>query len=461
MTELSLQGRLSGPDTGVTDQAGLDGGQQGRSPEQCIASDKAAANAGGLGRILFVTSNFPRWGGDTTTPFVLHLAQDLQEIGWAVEVLAPHAAGAARHEVLDGVPVHRFRYFWPEAWQSVCYQGGALVNLRREKLNWLKLPALVFFELWALFRLARKGGFDAIHAHWVLPQGFVAVLVGRMLRIPVVITVHGGDVFALKGRVMRWFKRFSFRRAQAVTVNSSATGAVVRQLVPDYPALQRIPMGAAIPPPPDPAELERIRAAHRRAEGPLLLFAGRLVEEKGLGDLLDAMTTIRSDQPDATLLVVGEGQERKRFEQQATDLGLGDSVCFLGWIQPESLPAYMAAADIFVAPSKTGRDGWVEGQGLTIVEAMLCGTPVVASRSGGIVDTIDDGETGLLVEEASPQAIAEAVRRHLSDPDAMRTIAAAGSAKALRDFTREGSSRAFGEVYAGKSLSRSGRAAAS
>ena len=120
MTDLSLQGRLSGPGTGATSKAGLHGGQQGAGPEQNIASSKDTANAGSLGRVLFVTSNFPRWNGDTTTPFVLHLAQDLQAVGWAVEVLAPHAPGAARQEVLDGITVHRFRYFWPEAWQSVC-----------------------------------------------------------------------------------------------------------------------------------------------------------------------------------------------------------------------------------------------------------------------------------------------------------------------------------------------------
>lgn len=76
-------------------------------------------------RILCVTSNFPRWAGDSTTPFVLHLAQDLQEYGWTVDVLAPHAPGAAKKEELGGVSVKRFRYFWPEASENICYQGGA------------------------------------------------------------------------------------------------------------------------------------------------------------------------------------------------------------------------------------------------------------------------------------------------------------------------------------------------
>lgn len=65
-------------------------------------------------RVLFVTSNFPRWPGDSTTPFVLHLAQDLIKIGWEVDVLAPHAPGTKKNEIINGVSVERFQYLWPE-----------------------------------------------------------------------------------------------------------------------------------------------------------------------------------------------------------------------------------------------------------------------------------------------------------------------------------------------------------
>ena len=86
-----------------------------------------AGTGDGGGRILCLTSNFPRWEGDSTTPFVLHLAQDLQALGWRVDVLAPHAPGAAVRETLGGVRVERFRYLWPERLETVCYRGGALI----------------------------------------------------------------------------------------------------------------------------------------------------------------------------------------------------------------------------------------------------------------------------------------------------------------------------------------------
>ena len=75
-------------------------------------------------RVLFVTSNFPRWQGDSTTPFVLHLAQDLSALGWSIDVLAPHAPGAAFEETMGALRVERFPYLWPAALQTVCGLTG-------------------------------------------------------------------------------------------------------------------------------------------------------------------------------------------------------------------------------------------------------------------------------------------------------------------------------------------------
>ncbi|MCH8284240.1 MAG: methyltransferase domain-containing protein, partial [Chloroflexi bacterium] len=149
--------------------------------QEDIPSDRPHESAGRL-RVCLLTSNLPRWPGDATTPFVLHLAQDLRHLGVDVEVLAPHAPGAKRVEILDGVPVSRFRYFWPAKGETLCYQGGALLNLRRSPSYWLKLPLFVLCDLGALRRLHHRRPFDVIHAHWILPQGFVAVLAGCLTR---------------------------------------------------------------------------------------------------------------------------------------------------------------------------------------------------------------------------------------------------------------------------------------
>ena len=418
-----------------------------RSAERSAPAEKLPDEAlSGRGRVLMLTSNFPRWEGDSTTPFVLHLAQDLQALGWTVDVLAPHGPGAAASETLGGVRVERFRYLWPERAETVCYQGGALVNLRRSRSNLLKLPALVGAELGALAARLASRRYDLVHSHWILPQGFVAALAAPPLRTPHVLTAHGGDVFALRGGLLERFKRRALCGADAVTVNSSATETAVWRIAPQVRVLRRIPMGVSERAA-EPAKVAELRARHRRGEGPLLLFVGRLVEEKGVEDFLRALGLVAARLPDATGLVVGDGQERGRFEALAAELGLAGRTAFTGWAPPSEIASYYGAADVFVGPSRTGPDGWVEAQGLTFVEAMMAGVPVVASRVGGVVDAVRDGETGLLAEERAPEELAAAVLRLADDEALAARLSLRARAEARGRFTRTGSAAAFSALF--------------
>lgn len=400
------------------------------------------------GRVLCVTSNFPRWVGDSTTPFVLHLAHDLQSLGWAVDVLAPHAPDCAISETIEGVRVERFRYMWPAAQQSVCYQGGALVNLRKHRGNLLKLPPLVFAEWAAIMRRLAGGRYDLLHSHWMLPQGFAGVLAAKTQRVPHVITVHGGDAFALRGSFLARFKRFALRHADAVTVNSSVTEVAVRQLGPGLTPVHRIPMGVSIARvSSESPDVVGIKARYCHADGPLLVFVGRVVEEKGVRDLIDAVATLRADLPDVRALVIGEGQDRAELEIYTATIGLAEHVKFTGWVQSVDVPNYMAAADIFVGPSRQSGDGWVEAQGLTFLEAMVAGVPVIATRLGGIVDSIENGVTGILVDERAPAQIANAVRFLVADARFTAQLVEAARADVISRFSRLVSAESFSDLF--------------
>lgn len=400
-----------------------------------------------LGRVCLVTSTFPRWVDDNTAPFVLHIAQDLTELGWQVDVLAPHAPGAVTDEIIGGISIHRFKYMWPVKLETVCYQGGALINLRENPLNWLKLPALVLCQWLALMRRLVSSHYDLVHSHWVLPQGFVGVLAAQWMKLPNVVTVHGSDVFGLRGALMTWFKRYALKRATAVTVNSSATHDAVLKIVPGFRSIHLIPMGVeskAVSGDPDPVE---VRHRHRQGDGPLLIFVGRLVEEKGVDDLLRSIPLIVSNLPDVTALIIGDGQLRSSLEQMTCDLEITDRVKFLGWVSPDNIPNYLRAADIFVGPSKRTQDGRLEAQGLTFVEAMLNQIPVIATRCGGIVDLVQNEKTGLLVAEQSPQEIAAAVNRIVRDTALTARITEAANRLAIEGFTRSKTAHAFSALF--------------
>jgi glycosyltransferase involved in cell wall biosynthesis len=278
-----------------------------------------------------------------------------------------------------------------------------------------------------------------VHSHWLLPQGFTGGLAAKLLGRPHVTTVHGSDVFALRGAISNCFKRIAVWLADAVTVNSEATRAAVQRLAPRADKLVRIPMGAT-------ASAGAI--VDRNGAGPVLAFVGRLVPEKGVSDLLQSVKLLADSAPQVAAVVIGDGPARADLEAEATRLGIAHRVRFAGWLSQDGVQRELRSADIFVGPSRPAADGTLEGQGLALAEAMLAGLPVVASAIGGITDAVRHGETGLLVSPGRPQEIAEAVRRLVADRDFASRLAVAARAFAAAELTREVSARRFAEVYA-------------
>ncbi len=399
------------------------------------------------GRVLTLTSTFPRWPDDSTAPFVPRLAVNLQKLGWQVDILAPHAPGAAKTEIIDGLRVKRFQYLWPASRQTVCYQGGAMINLRRNKVNYFKLPALLFFEWLALRRILAVERYDILHSHWILPQGFIGALAAGG-RVSHLVTVHGGDIFGLRGGAYAGAKKFALRRAAGITVNSSVTEQAVRELVPAAAVIERIPMGVKVTAPGGVnRQADELRRCYRKNDGPLLIFVGRIVEEKGLADLLAALKMLLADSVPAALLVVGEGQDRPEMEELARELRIAAAVHFVGWQPAARVFDYLNAADIFIGPSRTAVNGWKEAQGLTFVEAMMAGTPVIASRTGGIVDAVRHEQTGLLVDEEAPRQICRAVKRLLNDKQLYQRLAVNGRKMAEENFSEEAAAQAFDKLF--------------
>lgn len=390
-----------------------------------------------LPSILILTSTLPRWAGDSTPRFVLDLAAQVRAAGVDVRVLAPAFPGAASAEQLDGVAIERFFYALPARLQTLCYDGGMLPNLRSHPMRWGLVPGFMSAALLAVRRAIHRWQPDIVHAHWVLPMGLVAVL-ATPRHIPVVVTVHGSDVLDLHGGLLDRLKAFVLSRASLVTCNGSITEAALRRLGVPAAKVRRIPMGAAAPAPDVAHGLELPEADFR------LLFAGRLFRGKGLDDLLAALALLdAADRP--LLLVAGTGPEEARFRAAARELGIGDAVRFLGGLEHRRLLALMAAVDAVVVPTRNTE--WVEAQGLVVAEAMLAGTPVIATTGGGAEDHIRDGVNGLLVPPADPQALAAAIDRVRRHPEKAAATAEAGSRYAADHLSWDACAQAFTEAY--------------
>ena len=148
---------------------------------------------------------------------------------------------------------------------------------------------------------------------------------------------------------------------------------------------------------------------------PIVLFTARLVEKKGLTYLLSAMSAVQERYPELELVIVGDGILREELETQAK----AESVnCrFIGWQSPQQVQEWMQKALIFCVPSITAKNGDSEGFGMVFIEAQRYGTPVVSTLHGGIVESVADGETGILVDEKDAPALAQSIERLYTDSD--------------------------------------------
>jgi len=164
----------------------------------------------------------------------------------------------------------------------------------------------------------------------------------------------------------------------------------------------------------------------------------RLVERKGFDTVLRAMPRVLEEFPDALYLVVGDGPDRPRLEAMVRDLGLGGSVHFAGSADEESLAAWFRTLDVFVMPSREiPSSGHVEGFGIVFLEAGACGRPVIGGRSGGVVEAVQDGSSGVLVNPGDPEDLARALLAMLRDPQRARHLGRSGRLRVEREFTWE------------------------
>lgn len=360
-------------------------------------------------RILIITSTFPRWSGDSTPQFVQHLAKTLSDGQYHIDVLAPHSKGAASREKTSWGRIYRFRYFIPTSLQNIAYDGGGAGKVQKNPLYMLKLLcfiiSLFLHTLW--LALVRKS--DVINAHWVIPQGFIAVVAAKLTRKKVIITVHGSDVFTLNQRPFRWAKRLAFKHSDEVCVNSQATKKQCQGIYNrDY---QVIPMGIHLES--FPAKKAKSKKHNKKLN---ILYVGRFSKIKGVDTLLDAARQLKSRQTAFHITLVGDGELDESYRQYVKDHGLQKFITFAGWVDYEKLHKYYDAADVFVGPSLS------EAQGLVFVEALATGTPVVATRVGGIPDVVVDGKNGYLIEPGDSSGLKDVLSDLIDHPSRLEVM---------------------------------------
>ena len=284
--------------------------------------------------------------------------------------------------------------------------------------------------------LTRQCGVEFIWCGNMKPAAYPAKWTMERLGTPFGVLLHGGDLLILQHQVhqsllKRRTARALLSSAAVLVANSRWTRECCLTLLSELEIesaeshVQVVPLGADhvfFRPGVDTAA---VRARYGLGEGRWLLSVARLARHKGVDTALIALSHLRDRFPDLRYAVVGTGEELESLEALAGRLGVADRVRFLTDVPDRDLPAIYNCAEIYLGVSRL-MEQRVEGFGISLAEASACGIPVVAGRSGGIPEAVRDGETGLLVDAESPEAVGEALRVLLDDASLRARLGQAG-----------------------------------
>lgn len=275
---------------------------------------------------------------------------------------------------------------------------------------------------------------DVIHLHTIFTVGWEAVACAKLLGCPLMGSHHGFlaeylsnfrlDYEVIKGLLRRYLASF-YNRCSAVITPARA---LERELLEH--GLRR-PVHVLS----NPIDLGRFsttvhKAALRARFGmvrPTAVHVGRLVEQKRVDVVLEGFARLRSGGLDADLMIIGDGRERSRLEALAMRLGIFDRVAWTGMLHGAPLVERLAACDVFVSASTT------EVQPLVFLEAMALGLPAIGVRAGGVPELVSDGRSGCVVTPDDPEALAQAMRKLLTD-DTLRGALGDGAREVVKSF---------------------------
>ncbi len=361
--------------------------------------------------VLTLTPFYPVRGDDAQGCFVAEPLSALTQLGvtHTVRAAQPFYRGFAAADN-SAVPAQWVRFFsLPGGWGLSSSGAFLFANL---------LPQIR--------SLHGRNPVHLIHAHSALPCGHAASLLGRELRIPFVVTVHGLDAFSTR-QVRDYAGEWCARVSRSV-YRSACSVICVSEKVRD-----QVVEGAAGPVNPtvlyNGVDPEMFSPLDREPPEPIILSVGNLIPVKGHELLLRAFAAIRNQFSEVSLEIIGDGPERSRLQQLAEELGMADKVHFRGRQSRRQVADAMRRATVFALPSR------YEGLGCVYLEAMAAGKPVIACLGQGIDEVIEQGINGCLIAPDDLQGLRDILARLLREVELRRKIGDAARHTILQEYT--------------------------
>lgn len=304
-----------------------------------------------------------------------------------------------------GISVHRFPF-----WQSLA-NIDELVEVRQQ-----------------VAELKRRFAPDLIHINGPGRDDFFHLVTASAHPAPLLVTLHGEWVKEADAIVKRTLQSAAWVVGCSNAILEKGQ-RLAPEIVPHSSVIYNAVAETLVVPAPLPTQSQR------------LLCIGRLSKEKGFDLALTAFACIVNRLPDLRLVIAGDGPERRRLENQAVEMGLKDTIQFLGWVAPENVPGLINTATVVVMPSRA------ESLPMVALQAAQMARPVAGTRVGGLPEVVIDHETGFLVDKENPEALANAIAFLLDHPERATRMGQAARDRVQRDFDWERHVNAYDRLY--------------
>lgn len=300
----------------------------------------------------------------------------------------------------------------------------------------------MFFSVYALVKqISRQNSTILLHAHTIMPDGLAALLLKLCLKnIKVICTIHGSDilVFPFRNKITTLLTKLAIKGMDKVVCVSNHLKTAVLEfwhrevevvtngVSPEKFTLNRESWG----------QVQEIRG--RWSNKKLVLFVGNLIAAKGIKELLQSLPALDNN---IVLLLVGRPHLHNYIEDFTRQNGLTGRVVMVGAVAHQEIRLWMQACDVFILPS------YSEGMPVVMFEAMSLGKPVILTRVGGVTEVISDGKNGILIPPRDVEAIRQALKRVLENPELAEQLGAAAQATVLNGYTWADNARQMLNIY--------------
>ncbi len=388
------------------------------------AASKVRPHDGSKMKILIINYEFPPLGGGggvASNDLALEWAKTAQ-----VDVLTSWYRGLPYYEEVHGIRVYRAKIFFRKS---------------RDAATFISMLSYLPFGFFKGLRLCRENRYDVINTHFAVPSGPLGYVLGKIFRIPNVLSLHGGDIYdpskkmsPHKSPFFSRVVRFILNCADRIVAQSSNTrDNTIRYYAPKK-EIEIIPLAF------HPPVLPRItRKKLGIADTDFILVTiGRLIKRKAIDVMIEAL--LEADDANIKLMIMGDGPEREYLESLVKRMKLQKRVTFLGFVSDQDKYNYLSTADLFISTSLH------EGFGIVFMEAMHCGLPIVCSDVGGQVDFLRDEENALLVPVGDARRCAESVQRFYTDKK-LYSKCSGNNIKKVKDFLAAPVARNYVEIF--------------